>query len=216
VNPYVWRLGHHAAPLDFPPREHCAWNHRFDDPEQEYRTLYCAERALTCLREVLADLRPNSKARADFAQFQAQQDEPPEWRERHTLARATVVRDGPLWDLADSKLREELTDRHAALLDAHGMAYLDVSQITSKNRIVTQIISRDLYERGAAGILFNSNQDGHGCLALMEGRAQLQAAGEAIPLTEDLPDLLRVCSEYNLILKEPEGRIGTTRGEWQP
>jgi hypothetical protein len=228
ANPYVWRLGHYFAPLDYPPREHCAWNHRFDDPEHEYRTLYCAELPITCLREVLADLRPSTKARADYAQFQANQDDPPEelhrparvvslkWRELHALARATVERHGELWDLADPDLREELTDRHPALLDAHGMPNLDIAQITSKNRIVTQMISRDLYERGAAGILSHSNQDRRGCLALMEGRAHLAPAGDPIPLTENLPDLLKVCSDYNLILKQPGGPVTAARGEWRP
>ena len=40
--------------------------HRWDDPKREYRTLYCAEQQLTCLREVLADLRPNTKAIAEL------------------------------------------------------------------------------------------------------------------------------------------------------
>jgi hypothetical protein len=33
---------------------------------------------IACLREVLADLRPSTKARAGYAQFQANQDDPPE------------------------------------------------------------------------------------------------------------------------------------------
>jgi hypothetical protein len=227
TNPYVWRIGHHTAPLDYPPREYCAWNHRFDDPQQEYRTLYAAEHAITCMRELLADLRPDAKARADYAQFQARQEDPPEelhrpartvtmeWRESHALARATVVRDGELWNLADAELREELTDRHATLLNDHGMPYLDITQVTSKNRIVTQTISRDLYERGAAGILFTSNHGG-GCVALMEGRAALVPAGDPIALTENHPDLLRVCSEYNLILKQLAAAAPAGRGGWRP
>ena len=39
----VWRLGHAAAPLAYVPRELCSWNHRFDDPRREYRTLYSAD-----------------------------------------------------------------------------------------------------------------------------------------------------------------------------
>jgi RES domain len=173
ANPYVWRVGYHVAPLDFPPREHCAWNHRFDDPHEEHRTLYCAEQASTCLREVLADLRPDTKARAEYAQLQANQGKPPqelhrparevslEWRELHAPARATVEREGNLGNLTDSGVREELANRHAELLDAYDMPYLDISQVTAENRIVTQTISRDLNETGAVGILFHSNRDGH-------------------------------------------------------
>jgi hypothetical protein len=44
----------------------CGWNHRFDDPRREYRTIYAADKKETCLREVLADLRPDKKAVAEF------------------------------------------------------------------------------------------------------------------------------------------------------
>jgi len=50
------------------PRRYCGWQHRFDDPRREYRTLPCAEQAATCLREVLADLRPNARMRAEMAE----------------------------------------------------------------------------------------------------------------------------------------------------
>jgi len=51
-----WRVGYHHAPLDFVPRELYSWEHRFDDPEHEYRTIYCAEMKLTALREVLVGM----------------------------------------------------------------------------------------------------------------------------------------------------------------
>jgi hypothetical protein len=114
-----------------------------------------------------------------------------QWRELHALARATDEREGNLGNLTDSGVREELANRHAELLDAYDMPYLDISQVTAENRIVTQTISRDLNETGAARILFHSNRDGHGCLALMEGRAQLVPAGTPLPLTAKLPDSLR-------------------------
>ena len=164
---------------------------------------------------MLADLRPDTKARAEYAQFQAHQGKPPqelhrparevslERRALYALARATFEREGNLGNLTDSGVREELANRHAELLDAYDMPSLDISQVTAENRIVTQTISRDLYKTGAAGILFNSNRDGHGCLALMEGRAQLVPAGTPLPLTANLPELLEVCSDYNLVLKQP-------------
>jgi len=131
----VWRVGQVGAPLAFVPREFCSWQHRFDDPEQQYRTLYCAEHPVTCLREVLADLRPNAKARADFEAFQRAQGVPEAdihrpavevrlaWRQQHVLAPATVRRDGPLADLDDPALRERLADSHAALLAEHGLEH---------------------------------------------------------------------------------------------
>ena len=116
VSRRVWRVGHAGSPLEFVPHEYCSWEHRFDDPERRYRTLYGAQHLL-----------------------------------------------------------EELATRHATLLAEHGMAQLNISEIRSKSRPVTQAISRDLYERGAAGLLFRSNQDDKPCVVLLEGRARFVA-----------------------------------------
>ncbi len=72
----------------------------------------------------------------------------------HVLVQARLERDGPLPDVNDVGLRDELERSHAGLLRAHGMAHLDISEIRSRNRAVTQAISRGLYEQGAAGLLF--------------------------------------------------------------
>lgn len=210
--PQAWRVGYAGAPLDFVPYEYCSWQHRFDDPMREYRTVYGSEQQVTALREVLADLRPNAKARADFAQFQLAQGVPVDelevpgravtaaWRRSHQLAPARIEHDGELVDLDDPALRETLATRHATLLAEHGMAQLNISEIRSKNRLVTQRIARDLYMRGAAGVRFRSNLDDGPCIALMEGRARFAADGEPLSLAEDLPELSRVCEEYNLAL----------------
>jgi hypothetical protein len=50
---------HISDPIGFIPTERCSWNHRFDDSKRRFRTLYCAIRPETALREVLADLRRN-------------------------------------------------------------------------------------------------------------------------------------------------------------
>jgi hypothetical protein len=227
LNRRVWRVGHVGAPLQFVPLEFCSWQHRFDDPRQQYRTLYCAEHPVTCLREVLADLRPNAKARADFEAFQHAQGLPETeihrpagevrlaWRQQHVLAPATVRRNGPLADLDDPALRERLADSHAALLVQHGLDYLNIAEIRSKTRIVTQTIGRDLYERGAAGLLFRSNLDDHRCIVLFEGRAELQPDGNPTPLTEDVPELLTVCGEYGLILQGTPAPAPPERA-WRP
>jgi hypothetical protein len=55
----LWRVGYHADPLGFTPLELYQFSHRFDDVHRRFRTLYCADSAETCLREVLADFRPN-------------------------------------------------------------------------------------------------------------------------------------------------------------
>ena len=55
----LWRVGYHADPLGFTPGELYEFSHRFDDIHRRFRTLYCAELPETCLREVLADFRPD-------------------------------------------------------------------------------------------------------------------------------------------------------------
>jgi hypothetical protein len=207
-------VGYFDAPLDFVPRDLCSWEHRFDDPEHEYRTIYCAEHKLTCLREVLADLRPNPNVRADFAQYQMAQGYPPDqlyeparsvtmaWRRKHVLVQARVRHDGQLADIDDVELREQLERAHADLLKAHGMDHLNISEIRSGNRAVTQAISRDLYEQGAAGILFRSNLDDHRCLVVFEYAGELEDAGEpVIYLSDDVPELVEVCRQYGLLLR---------------
>jgi hypothetical protein len=51
----------------------------------------------------------------------------------------------------------------------------------------------------------------------MEGRARLVEDGDPIPLTTDVPELILVCAEYNLVLKAdgaPAAR--TLPAIWRP
>jgi hypothetical protein len=209
-----WRVGYHRDPLDFVPWDLCSWENRFDDPEREYRTLYCAEKKLTALREVLAPLRPNASVRTDFAAFQLEQGYEPDelylparearpvWREQHVLVRADLQRAGPLVDMDDVALRDRLEQTHAELLLRHGMDHLDISEIRSKTRAVTQAISRDLYEQGASGLLFRSAIDDEQCLVVFEERGWLEDAQEPwIELSDDVDELRQVCSEFGLLLR---------------
>jgi hypothetical protein len=211
-----WRVGYNESPLEYLPHELYSWEHRFDDAQREYRTLYCAERKLTALREALADLRPNTNVRADFARFQLEQGYAPDelfmparevtesWRREHALVQVCLVCDGALADLDDVKLRNQLESTHADLLLSHGMKHLDISEIRSKTRPVTQAISRDLYDKGAAGLLFRSNLDDGQCVVLFEGRASLVSTDEPqTELIEEIEELEHVCSEFGLILRRP-------------
>lgn len=192
------------------PRHLCGWQHRWDDPERDYRTIYCADHPATCLREVLADLRPNTKAIAELRRLFGERSPAligvgevgPEWRDAHVLAPALAVGDGELCDLdARLGLRHELERDLADLLVAHGMAHLDVSEVRSRDRIVTQTVSRELYERGFAGVRFGSNLDDQPCYALFEGRAELAPDGRPLALTLQLRPLREVCREFGLTLR---------------
>jgi RES domain len=207
--PEVWRLGHRDDPLEFVPRRLCGWHHRWDDPERRYRTIYCAENELTCLREVLADLRPNAKAIAELKELFGEDtralrgvgEVAAEWRAAHLLCPALAVSGHRFCDLdAEVELRNELEHALAVLLAVHDMDHLDIAQVRSRDRIVTQTVGRILYERAYAGVRFGSNIDDRPCYALFEGRAELEANGEPLELTPDLGPLRRVCDEFGLTL----------------
>jgi hypothetical protein len=203
----LWRLGHRSAPLEFVPRHLCGWQHRWDDPQREYRTLYGGKSELTCLREVLADLRPHAKAITELRELfgdgtPALQDAGtvrPEFLDAHLLCRARAVGDADLCRVdVDVELHRELEHEHADLLAAHGMDHLDIAQVRSKERIVTQTVGRALFSRGYAGIVFGSNLDDQPCIAIFEGRAQLVPDGAPLELTPELPQLVQVCDEFGL------------------
>ena len=191
------------------PRHLCGWQHRWDDPQREYRTLSCAESKLTCIREVLADLRPNAKAIAELKALFGE-DTPAvegvgevaeEWRDAHLLCPALAVSDYEFCDLdARLELRNELEHERAGLLAEHDMDHLDITQVRSKDRIVTQTVSRALYARRYAGVRFGSNLDDQPCYALFEGRAELEPNGDALDLSPALKPLQQVCEEFGLRL----------------
>jgi hypothetical protein len=212
----LWRVGSRGNPFAFTPFELCAWNHRFDDARRRFRTVYCAERPETSLREVLADFRPNLNAQRAFAEAfgaAALEDLPAapvtaRWREEHLLAPAEMVLDGELIDLTDPTVRADLEQRHASLLIEHGLAHLDLHEITSRRRVVTQTIAADLFDRCNAGALrFPSRLDGQPAFVVFEGRGELVEAGDPVALTDPAPEaLVAVCREWGLELASTKGQ----------
>lgn len=206
-----WRVGYHADPAGFVPLELSTFNHRFDDVQRRFRSIYVAELAETALREVLADLRPKAAAIRRYVERfgpDAADDVPAlpvsaSWRQQHVLVEVRPVLDGPLIDLCDADVRHELELERAALLDAHGMDHLDLSEITAEQRPVTQTIAADLHDRlGAAAIRFPSRLDGNACVVVFEGRGQLEIVAEPVALTDPAPPALQtVCAGWRLALE---------------
>jgi RES domain len=206
----VWRVGLATDPLGFVPAERRAYNNRFDDLHRRFGTLYCALVAETALREVVADLRPNATAIARYLEHYgpgASADLPPatvtaEWRRRHVLARARLDLDGPVLDLTDIDQRREIELRHAELLAEHGMSHLDLHELTTGRRIVTQTIAADAFDLAAAAIRFASRLDGLPCYALFEGRGRLSGDGEPIQLTDPAPEALQnVTASWHMMMQ---------------
>jgi RES domain len=207
----LWRVAHRSDPLGFTPRERCSWGHRFDDTRQRHRTLYCAEAPQTALREVLADLRPNAaviakhleKYGAAAAESLPRTPITERWRQENVLVPCALAYDGRLLDLADPAERRAVETRHAQLLADHGMSHLDMHEITTRRRIVTQTIATDASPDtlGVAAIRFVSSRDGQACIALFEGRAELEPDGTPLDLTDPAPaPLLEVAAGWGLHL----------------
>lgn len=185
------------------------WQHRFDDPDHRFRTVYAAVHKITCFREVVGDLAPSTSEVAEFQR--ALGTIFPElipasavswqWRQKQALALGLLRLNGSLVDIDDVEVRRRLEKQHARLLARHGMEHLYIGEVRSTQRAVTQRIARSLYEEGAAGVLYRSNRDDMPCVALFEGAASLEPTGEIYPLTEPVPELLQVCSEYDLVLR---------------
>jgi hypothetical protein len=158
---------------------------------------------------VLADLRPNAKAIAELKALFGNEtpalkgvgEVTAEWRDAHLLCPALAVSDHEFCHLdAEVELRDELERELAELLAEHDMEHLDITQVRSSDRIVTQTVSRALYARQYAGVRFGSNLDDQPCYALFEGRAELEPNGEPLELTPDLAPLRQVCEEVGLML----------------
>lgn len=208
--PALWRVGYYADPLAFTPLDLYSFNHRFDDIHRRFRTLYCAELPETCLREVLADFRPNLGAmRRHIERYgpEAAEDFAPatvtaRWRAQHVLVPLILQLDGPLIDLTDVPTRQAIEDRHVELLVEHGMEHLDLHEITTSRRALTQTIAAALFDRGVGAVRFPSRLDGNPCVALFEKRGSVSAAGEAVALTDPAPaPLAKVTEPWGLVLE---------------
>jgi hypothetical protein len=204
-----WRVGHSGDPLGFVPAEICEYSHRFDDLRRRFRTVYIAELAETCFRETLADFRPKLSAIGNFQREMgaaAATDLPAwpitaAWRREHVLAPLHLTLHGPIYDLTDIAQRRSIEERHSELLLEHGMQHLDLHEITTSRRIVTQTIAGDLHDKGVAAIRFPSHLDGNPCIAVFEGRGALHLDSAIVPLTDPPPEqLLKVTAAWHLTL----------------
>jgi hypothetical protein len=204
----VWRVGYFASPCEFTPRHLCGWNHRFDDPRREYRTIYAADKKETCLREVLADLKPDKKAVAEFKKLFGDDDSVEcagrvtrVWREKHVLVQVEInISSGEMADIESAPILADLSARLERELKTRKLKRLDVTRIRSQDRDLTRAASRLLYDDGCAGIDFHSRLDKVSCHAVFEGRARLDQEGAAIPLSGKVAELASVCADYGLIL----------------
>lgn len=206
----VWRVGRQSDPLAPPPRERCSWRGRFDDAARRFRTLYCAASPDTSLREKLAPLRPSAEMWMELlfslhvGQFRPREMYAMELGQLAGLVLASAEVDLPdnlgLVDIEDLAVRTDLEREYAWLLATHGVSHLDISELRSDLRPLTQTLAGELYNKGYAGISYRSKVDNERCYALFEGRYELRPTAEPVSLTERVDWVERICREMGLQL----------------
>lgn len=165
------------GPLEPPPHEYAGWAGRWDDPDRAFRTLYVASDPRTAIREVLAPLRPEAAMVEAFGSASrdvqaARRIVLAEHDRSRRLASATV-RFVAVADVSTVGGRSAVAERHADVLAAHGVAHLDETDATTRERGLTRALTRSFYDEGLDGVRYASNIDGGACLALFEGRYEL-------------------------------------------
>jgi hypothetical protein len=85
------------------------------------------------------------------------------------------------WRFTNKCERRQLVDLTDLLVE-HGLKHLDLHEITTSRRVVTQTIAADLFDRGASAVRFPSRRDGGACVALFEGRGTVAATDDVIAL----------------------------------
>jgi RES domain len=101
-------------------------------------------------------------------------------------------------DLEDLTVRRMLEERHAPLLAAYGVRHLDISQLRSRQRIVTQTIGLELFAAGIGGIRYKSTLDDGECVALFEGCVELRPYGAEQEISADDEDLVTIARQWKL------------------
>jgi hypothetical protein len=123
------------------------------------------------------------------------------WLESKALAQGRLeVLSGDLIDLGSMDVRRDLERRYARALRGFGLVNLDLAELQSRSRELTQFLAGELFREGAAGVFYPSNVDGKSCIALFEGRARLEPAGEPIPLKELFAELGPILLEFGILL----------------
>jgi hypothetical protein len=81
-------------------------------------------------------------------------------------------------------------------------SHLDLPEITTRRRPVTQTIAADLFDQGVSAVRFPSKLDGNPCFALFEGRGALLQADDPVALTDPPPQpLTNVTAPWRLVLE---------------
>ncbi len=208
----LYRVGWPPDPLAWPEWRHVGRN-RFDDPENRTRVLYLAEQRHACFAEILAKfyLKDPQLIAALRAMPPGAPAAPAPAITSGVIAPgffgrpmgALRLRPGQNWlDLRSLENHIALYELLIDDLDLHGYGevQMDLSDVTTRDRNLTQRISRWAISNGYQGIAYTSRlSHAFDCWALFES-AVFDRADDPRQITEDDPELLRVVGWLGLTI----------------
>lgn len=161
----LWRIGRYPDPFAWAPLEYTGKG-RFDDPLREFRVLYAAEQRLACFIETLAPFRPELDWLAEVRRTPIEPDDldglrdaglvPDMWHVNRRIGVIEPRSDLRALDLRSLETRESLRAELAPWLRAHGLADFDMGDALSRERVVTQQLSRWAYEHDYRALAYTS------------------------------------------------------------
>ncbi len=164
----IYRLGRNPDPWAPPDWASAGpdgtFGNRFDDPDATYRVLYASSQRqrLSCFVETQARFRIDPKLLAELAQIEGEDDYcplgevPVEWVEKRIMGLATT--DQEYADVCSSEWVSRLRKLLAVHLKKFGLKEFDASVLQqTAPRVMTQYVSRIVFNGGFAGIYYRSN-----------------------------------------------------------
>ena len=137
------------------------FGNRFDDPESEYRVLYASSQQVSCFLETLARFRPDLGLLEELKEIEGDDDflplatVPLKWCLNRVIGTASA--EGDYADICGAEWIARLRRRLASECLRLGFPDLDAAALQSSSpRMLTQLVSRVVYDMGLPGIYFRS------------------------------------------------------------
>ncbi|HTV74539.1 MAG TPA: RES domain-containing protein [Candidatus Acidoferrales bacterium] len=192
------------------------FGHRWDDPERQFRSLYCADSPLAAVIESLQDLLPSPSVIASLRLLQLEPGDelppvgalPEDLFETSHLCTLQIEPGIAFADVLNEEIVSNMRVAHAHLAQTLGMKPITAGTMLSEDFELTQAIARSLYDAGFAGIyLMSKFGQPHGNWTLFEDphlserfRVSVTLADHPIKLTPDHPDLVEALNRFRLRL----------------
>ncbi|MFN8635982.1 MAG: RES family NAD+ phosphorylase [Chloroflexota bacterium] len=202
----LYRVARAPDPLAWPDWRYIGGS-RFDDPRNQFRVLYLAERRVGCFVESLAGFRLDVDLLARIARVSGASGGlpaplvPRDWYASRRVGRLQIS-PGQQW--LDLRAPETLQALRAELADALVRLHLpdmDVGATRGPSRALTREIARWAYDRGFRGLAYRSRfGDQIECWAVFEGASISPIRPDETILPDD-PDLQAAAHLFGLTIE---------------